>query len=152
MAGPAICGCPSAAVTLEAPAHGDGLSLGNPIHRAHVPVTDQAVNTVGNVHLVGEVDEVRHLVDPYPGDRLTVIPVTHDLLHLGVSGRDHGVAPCAALDGWNARHRGGSGVLVAEGTWDLPISRVDLVAEGDGLCRARVGEKRLTKVDQNRDG
>src|SRR3989442_1348936 len=94
-----------------------------------------------------EVDELRHLVDAHPRDRLLALPVALELLDFRVSGGgDDLVAAHAALYRRQPRVLRPPRVGVAVLTADLEGAGVDQVAEEDRL------DGRARRIDRPREG
>jgi len=87
------------------------------------------------VSFVAEVNEIRQIIDFYPEDRPSLFPVMDKLLDLLVVFPDVLVASHAKLHGRNPRDNGPAGVDMAIETIDLVVTRMELMAEIDGLQR-----------------
>src|SRR5438876_10677045 len=93
-----------------------------------------------------EVDELRHLVDAHPGDRLPALPVALELLDFRVAdGGDDLVAAHAALRRRQPRVLRPPRVYVAVLTADLEGAGMDQVAEEDRL------DGRARRIDRPRE-
>lgn len=77
MTGPAIDAGLMLAMAVQTPSHFDFDAPGNPFHGGNVAVTGAAVEPGTYMHHVRKIDEVRHTIDPDPGDRLFIFPIGH---------------------------------------------------------------------------
>jgi len=101
-----------------------------------------------DVRLVLEFHEVRHIEDPYPGDRIGRIEISPFLPDLGMEGDDIFMAEEAFL---YIRYSGPGGALhewMAEPAVDLLHAGMHPMAEGDRLSRT----KRPMRVDIEEKG
>lgn len=145
-------------MTTKAPTHGNGLCLGNPLHRGYVPVAVLATKVGRDVHPVGEVDKFGHGIHPLPGDRLPAIVVGHEPLNLWAIGPDYAVATYADLFAGDARDVRFGDSRVAEHARNRPIPCVLFVTESYGLygpsrpdqTRAIEGDKGDSYQDQQK--
>jgi len=77
MTGPAIDAGLMLAMAVQTPSHFDFDAPGNPFHGGNVAVTVAAIEPGPYMHHVRKIDEVRHTIDPDPGDRLFIFPIGH---------------------------------------------------------------------------
>src|SRR5262249_21929270 len=127
-------------VTGHAPPHRQGSNLGELGHRLDLPVALLAGQPYLDVALVRKVHEPGDLVDPYPLDRLGVLPISPELLdfllELGILGGHDLMATHTPLDRGQTSEGRAPRVGVAVLAINLEVACVDLVAEQDGLLRA----------------
>src|SRR6188508_16861 len=134
-------------VTIDAPAHREGLHLVHLRHCRHVAMTQNAgvaterfVGTEGfDVSHVGEVNEGGEVVNPDPLGRVLVSPRVSHLLDLRLMGwrrpADHHVTPITRLDRWNPRLARYGRRVVTIHARDLVLTGVNIMAEENGLAR-----------------
>jgi hypothetical protein len=139
-------------VTVKAPAHFYLTRPGDARHACHVPMA-LAANTAGaDMHHVREIDEVRHPVDPYPGDGLFILPVRHEFLNFrSVLGYEQVTGP-AIGDCRDAGNRGLGSGPVTEEAWDSVVAGMNFVTEGDRLDRRVVPKIQRQNIHECQDG
>jgi hypothetical protein len=123
------------AVTLETPAHAEGLDETNLLHFRDVTVAGLASNSLADVNAVIEISVVGRFVDANPVDRLTRIRTRQEWGDPRVVSSDEGVTVHTGLCG---RQRCGGRDLdggVAVTTIDPELPGVELVAVRHGLTR-----------------
>jgi len=131
MTRPAIDTCLVLPVTVQAPAHFDLDGPDDLRHGGHFTVAGGASEAGADMHHVREINEVRHPVDPDPGDRLLLVPVTLQLLNFQAHERMAGLHA-----GRYCRDSGNGGlvsVAVAEETRDGVVTCMEFMAERDRL-------------------
>ena len=103
------------------------------------------------MHHVREIDEVRHPVDPYPGDGLFIFPVRHEFLNFrSVLGYEQVTGPAIG----NCRDAGNRGLgsgPVTEEAGDFVVTGMDFVTEGDRLDRRTVSKIQRQNVHESQD-
>src|SRR5262252_2360547 len=121
------------AVTLEAPAHGQGRRLLDGGHLVDPPVAADAPDALVHVNRVIEVDELGQLVDPVPLDRLVLEEALPDLLEHRALVPDLRVAVHAELRLRHARCGRAIDRVVAVAAVDVVVADVMAVIELDRL-------------------
>jgi hypothetical protein len=120
-------------VAIQAPPHGQRLSLGDAIHLFHVSMTGLTGNALGDVAFVIEMNMIRELMNPNPLNGLPFRIGFLDLLHPWTFRVNHRVA----IHTSGHRRHGRMGGLVSPGVAvaaiNLESARVKLVAERNGL-------------------
>jgi hypothetical protein len=101
----------------------------------HVSVTSLAGKTFCNVRSVIEINKIRlHMhLDPFHG--LVLVVMFFDLLNVGAVGLYYGVAVHADIQAGNPGMAALVGVDMAIKARDLIVTRMDFMAEGNGLFR-----------------
>jgi len=154
VASPAIDIRLSLPVAVDAQPHVLRSRLSHPLHRLHGTVAGLASHPARNVRLVREVNKVRLIENFYPRNRFFSIPVVKELFHLGLVRCRDLVTADAASDRRDSRDRGSSGARVAVLAADLEVTRVNFMAERDGLDRIRrlTQEKRRSRNRPKHEG
>ena len=81
MTGPAIDTGLMLPVAIQTPSHFNLYGTCDTSHGCNLTVTACAHETGSNMHHMRKIDEVRHSVDPYPGNRFFFVPVWHQFLN-----------------------------------------------------------------------
>ena len=92
-----------------------------------------------DVALMGEMDEVGHVVDLDPRDRFTILPILENFQDLGLVRRDNLMTADALVDTRDARRRCLVRVYMTVETFDPVLTDVNAMAEINGLYRGSVG-------------
>ncbi|MNY20907.1 hypothetical protein D3C86_1544210 [compost metagenome] len=121
------------AMTREAPGHAHVLGLPGQGHLVHPAVTTRAADALGHVDVVVEVDVVRQLGDPVPGERHVLGEALAHRREHGAFGPDLGVAGHARLGRGHPRERRLLDRGVAVPAIDPECPDVVRVAEGHRL-------------------
>jgi hypothetical protein len=98
-----------------------------------------------HVPLMSEINKVRQIIDFDPGHRLSLFPISNNLLDLRVVFSNIFMTSHAELHGWYSRNNGAARINMAVKTVDLVIARMKLVTEVERLYRrgfARVEAKK----------
>ena len=152
MTGPAIDACLMPAMTVQAPTHLDLDRAGDTLHSCHVAMAVCAGEASANMHHMREIDEVRHAVNPDPGDGFFFIPIHHKLFDLrGVLSNEQ-VAGAAVSNRGNAGDCGLWGIAMTEEARDSVVAGMLLMAEGDRLDRRAIPEIERQNVHERKDG
>lgn len=106
------------------------------LHRLDGAVTSLALDIGPNVRPVLKKNEIRHSRYFHPLDGLLFIPVFLELLDFRFVRRRNFMTAHAALKRRDTGHGGAAGIAMAVLTGNLVFSRVNFVAEGDGLVIA----------------
>ena len=139
-------------VTVEAPAHFYLTRPGDTRHACDVPMALAANTADADMHHVREIDEVRHPVDPYPGNGLFILPERHEFLNFrSVLGYEQVTGPAIG----NCRDAGNRGLgsgSVTEEARDSVVTSMDFMTEGDRLDRRAVTKIQRQNVHESQDG
>ena len=135
------------AVTRHAPIHEQGFVLISEGHLVHPPVAGDAADSLVNVNVVIEIDELRQIVDALPGDRFAAAKTGADRLQHGAAEPDllMAVAPDLgmAVHARLGRRDAGEGRILDRGMTvaaiDAELADMVLVAERDGLDPRQFG-------------
>lgn len=104
------------------------------------------------MHHVREIDEIRHPVNPDPGDGSLVFPVRHEFLDFRSVLGNKQVAGPAISHCRNAGDRGFGSVTVTEQTGDAVVTRMDFVTKSDRLNRGVVPKVQRQNVHEGQNG
>src|SRR3990167_11516223 len=104
---------------------------------------------------VREMNKVRLIKDLDPRNRFLSIPVLKNLFHLWLVHSCDLMTTHASLNRWDSSHRGSARIRVTVLTGDFKITRVDFMAELNGLVRGfraaiRSEERRVGKECRSR--
>jgi hypothetical protein len=123
------------AVTVQTPAHAEGLDETDLFHFRDVTVAGRASHSLADVNAVIEIGVVWRFVDANPVDRLTRIGTRQKRGHARVVSSDEGVTVHAGLCGWQRCDGRDFDGGVAVTTIDSELPGVQLVAVRHGLTR-----------------
>src|SRR5512143_232899 len=152
MTRPAIDACLMLAMAVQAPTHLDLDRAGDTLHSCHAAVAVSTGEASANMHHVRKIDEVRHAVDPDPGDRLFIFPVRHQLFYFrGVLSNEQ-VAGAAISNRGNAGDCRFWGITMAEETRDSVVTGMLFMTEGDRLDRRAIMKIERQNVHERKDG
>lgn len=104
------------------------------------------------MHHVREINMVRHVVDPDPGDGFFFIPKHHELFDFGGVLSNEQVAGAAVRNCGNAGDRGLRGITMTEEARNSVVAGMLLMAEGDRLDRRAVPKIERQNVHERKDG
>ena len=121
------------AMALETPAHAVGFGMVDDFHVIHLSVTGHATDAPVHVNRMVEVDVIRRLVNPYPGNRVAGFPGFADGSQFRAQRLDLGVAVHAGLRSGNVGVRGFLHPGVAVAAIHSQLVDVQRVIEGHGL-------------------
>lgn len=105
-------------------------------HRRNVAVTGFAIDSLGDVGIMVEVNEIRNAIHFHPGNRLFALPCFSHFHDFRFRCCDKLMAPHAGLDRRNVRMGPAPDSAVAVLTSNLKLARVFGVAERDRLTRS----------------
>jgi len=129
-------------MAIDTPGHSHRCNTGNTVHRLDGTVAFLAGDACSYVSLVRKVNEIRDVVHLDPGNRLTIVPVRHQLRYLRtLSYARHGTVTTHALaDTRHAGYRRLVRVDVAVLARNLIVRCMHRVAEFDWLDRRTIRE------------
>jgi hypothetical protein len=139
-------------MTVQAPAHIDFDRSSDTRHCSHITVAARAEESGANMHHVREIDMVRHMVHPDPGNRFFFSPVHHQLFYFrGVLSNEQVAGPAVRNCGnaGNARLRS---IAVTEEARNAVVACMYLMAEGNRLDRRAVPKVQRQNVHEHRTG
>src|SRR5437879_5611176 len=127
------------AVARYAPIHEQGFVLISKRHLVHPSVAGNAADSLVNVNVVIEIDELRQIVDALPGDRFAAAKTGPNRLQHGAPEPNLLMAVHARLGRWDARKGGilDRGMTVA--AINAKLADMVLVAERDRLDAGQIG-------------
>ena len=126
-------------VAIHAPGHPQGR---NPLHAVHG--FDGAMTLLTSearldVALMGEMDEVGHVVDLDPRNRFTILPILENFQDLGFVPRDDLMTTDALVDARDARRRRLVRVHMTVQAFNPILTDMNAMAEINGLYRGLIG-------------
>lgn len=131
--GVARCGGAILTMAGQAIAHVQIAELIDAIHRFHGTMTFGAVESFGDVRLVGEICVFGDFVDADPLDRLALRMRLCQLDDIRLVDSNHAVAVHADIQRWHGGVRGTLHVRMAIDARNVVVARVKLMAERNGL-------------------
>ena len=120
-------------VTIDTPAHIEGVGHLDHIHSVDLSMTFRAVHASLNMGGMTELNVVGHVVNFDPLDGTTFLPVASELLDMRAIGRYLGMTVHAGIDAGDRGMRAFTRANMAVATGDFVDTAVELVAEGKGL-------------------
>jgi hypothetical protein len=123
-----------------------------PVHGLHLAMTLFAKDFLFDVPFVVEKDMLRQIIHLDPGGRCLGVEIMVLFLDLRVIGNDVFVAVEAFFHSRDPWERGAAHIRVTELALDFLHSRVDPVAEGDRLLRAKALDRHeIKKIEPEKD-
>ena len=135
MASPAVDARLLPAMAVQTPPHPETVRTGDAFHRRYIAMTGATVDFAAKMHHMREINMIREIVDPDPGDRFLLLPVGQQLLDFRSVGGDEEVAGPAIRHRREAGERRFRRVRVAVEAVHAVVAGMDLMAEGQGLER-----------------
>ena len=108
------------------------------VHSFNRSMAGLTFNFCQYVAFMCEVNEVRQIMNLYPGNRLSILPVTHEEPYLGLLCRDLVMTTYTFRNAWDSRRRRAVCLSMAIHTRNFVLTSVDLMTECNRLLRAGI--------------
>ena len=115
------------------------------VHSFNCPMASLTFNFCQHVAFMREVNEVRQIMNLYPGNRLPILPVTHQKPDLGLLRRNLVMETYTFRNAWDSRGRRAVRLSMTIHTRNFVLTGMDLMAKCNRLLRAGIRIKRCIR-------